>query len=86
MGGFADRGIEEPALALRGSVAAKAGRGEKARERKGERDEKGVLFELANGCLCCTVADEFLPKVLADLAVSDPAAFTAIAEQVKAAL
>ena len=33
---------------------------------------EGELFELANGCICCTVADEFLPTMRAILDRSGP--------------
>ncbi|HWK49722.1 MAG TPA: GTP-binding protein, partial [Steroidobacter sp.] len=26
-----------------------------------EREQAGTLYELSNGCLCCTVQEEFLP-------------------------
>ncbi len=34
--------------------------------------EEADIVELANGCLCCTVADEFLPAMQALLARADP--------------
>ena len=33
---------------------------------------EGELFELANGCICCTVADDFLPTMRAILDRPDP--------------
>ncbi len=35
-------------------------------------EEEGAVIELANGCLCCTVADEFLPAMQALLARTPP--------------
>ncbi len=34
--------------------------------------EEGDIVELANGCICCTVAEEFLPAMESILARSDP--------------
>ena len=34
--------------------------------------EEGDIIELANGCICCTVADEFLPAMEALLERDNP--------------